>query len=244
MYSNGLKHASFKIGPGQMFSFVQDPPKTPTLWEQVWHGKKVGRTPEETSTCIRGVPGSFVANQPLHANSSKARSLLDHKVVPGAAPLNHLYASCSTFRYPPIVSDASFANHSDTTYNRTAKCQKAVTNLYDLPHHHASAEVASINDVSLPLEDWFIDSWREVITKYTHLAFADEVLDYWQAEANELFSRNVTEVDIYIDLSLCRHLDPETKKYIKCTVITSLSESCSKSTLQQHDHLYPDETPD
>ncbi len=245
MHSQFFQHTSIDTNCVQMFSLVQDPPEPPTFWEKNWHGKKVGRTREETSTCIKGVPGNFVASQPVPAGSIKALCPPNPKVVRLDAPHNYLFCDpCYTPRYPPIVVKSSSANHSNTTNNETAKCQKAVTNLYDLPHWHKQTESFQAAELDLPLEDPFLDGWRGSIASLANPDFAEEVLNYWQTEANELLSRNVTAADFTLDLRLCGYLDPETNKYIKCTLFTSLREPCSRKYILQQPYFYPDETPD
>ena len=223
----------------QMFSLVQDPPESSTIWEKIWHGRNVGRTREETSTCIKGVPKDFVASQPVPADSNKPLCLPAPKVVVSGAH-NHLsYDPCYTLRHPPIVFNDYFANHSET-----AECQKAVTNLYNFPHNHSSSEEHQTEGLDLPLEEPLLYGWREIIARWGHPDLADEVINYWQTEANELLSRNVKKANLTIEHGSCGHLDPKTNKYIKYTLITSLSESCSRRYMSQQPHSYPDETPD
>ena len=234
-----LTHASFiNTHCLQMFSCVQEPPAPPSLWEAIWHDKTVGPTREETTVCIKGVPGNFFAGQPEAKGSDKALCLMDSF---DARQNHHPYGPCSTVQHPP--ADAFSVNHSNTTNNETAKCQKAVTKLFTHPHCHNCLEITSLGRLNLPLKDSFLDGWWNLIASECHPDLAEEVIRYWQAEATELLNSNVKEADIFYSLGRCNFLDPETQKYIKCTVFTSVSES-DLGELQRLDHPPADETPD
>lgn len=225
-----------------MFSCVQEPPAPPSLWGALWHGKTVGPTREETTVCIRGVPGDFFAGQPEATGSDKALCLMDSVKVFDACQNHHPYGPCSTVQHPPVEADAFSANHSNTTNNETAKCQKAITKLFSHPHWHG-VDNTSLGGLNLPLKNSFLDGWRNLIASECHPDLAEEVIKYWQAEATKLLNSNVMEVDIFYCLGRCNFLDPETQKYIKFTVFTSVSES-DLGRLQRLDHPPADETPD
>lgn len=224
-----------------MFSCVQEPPLAPSLWEALWHGKTVGPTREETTVCIKGVPGDFFADQPEAKDSDKALCLMDCVKVFDARQNHHPYVPCSTVQHPP--TDTFSANHANTTHSETAKCQQAVTNLFNRPHCHNCFDATSLGRLNLPLKNSFLDGWWNIIARECHPDLAEEVVKYWQAEATELLNSNVMEADLFYGLGRCNFLDPETQKYIKCTVFTSVSESGS-GKLQRLNHPPADETPD
>ena len=226
-----------------MFSCVQEPPSPPSLWEALWHGKTVGSTREETTVCIKGVPGDFFAGQPEARDSDKALCLMDSVKVFDARQNHHPYRPCSTVQHLPVKADAFAANHSNTTNNETAKCQKAVTRLFSHPHRHDCVDITSLGRLDLPFKNSFLDDWWNIIASECHPDLAEEVIKYWQAEATKLLNSNVMEADIFYSLGGCNFLDPETKKYIKCTVFTSVSESGS-GKMQRLEHPSADETPD
>ena len=244
MYNMDFTHASFiNTHRLQMFSCVQEPPAPPSLWEVLWHGKTVGPTREETTVCIKGVPGDFFASQPEAKDSDKALCLMDSVKLFDARQNHHPDGPCSTVQHPPVEDDAFSVNHSSTTNNETAKCQKAVTNLFNRPHCHSCVDNTSLGRLNLPLKDSFLDGWWNLIASECHPDLAEELIKYWQAETTKLLNSNVMEVDIFYGLGGCNFLDPETQKYIKCTVFTSVNES-GLGKLQHLDHPPADETPD
>lgn len=224
-----------------MFSCVQEPPSPPSLWEALWHGKTVGPTREETTVCIKGVPGDFFADQPEAKEGDKALCLMDNVNMFDARQNHPPCETCPTVQHPP--ADAFSTNHSNTTKNETAKCQKAVTNLFTHPHCHNCVDTTLLGKLNLPLKNSFLDGWRNIIASECHPDLAEEVIKYWQAEATELLNSNVMEVDLFYDLSRCNFLDSETQKYIKYTVFTSVTKSV-QGKLQRPDHPPADETPD
>ena len=54
-----------------MFSCVQEPPLIASPPEVDWCGRLLGHTREETTICIKGVPGDFVV-QPEHTDNEGA----------------------------------------------------------------------------------------------------------------------------------------------------------------------------
>ena len=178
MVNSEFEHTRFtNAHGGQMFSCVQEPPLPATLSDSLWHGRQVGNTREETTVCIKGMPGRFVANQ------------------------------------------------SGGTNDERAKCQRAVTNLFNVSHPRNSFERNSFERLKLPLIDHAFDTLREALASELHPELAEEVIKYWQAEADKLLSQNVQEADLYYEICGCSVLDPETQKYIKSTLVTVLSES-------------------
>ena len=96
-----LTHASFiNTHCLQMFSCAQEPPAPPSLCEAIWHNKTVDPTREETTVCIKGVPGNFFTGQPEAKDSDKALCLMDSF----DARQNHPpYGPCSTVQHPPLL---------------------------------------------------------------------------------------------------------------------------------------------
>ena len=229
MFDTYRRHAIFQsIQCGQMFSCVQEPPLPPTVIERFWHGRQVGAAREETTVCIKGMPGNFVVDYP---GSDKALCVINDQELFAA----HQHEPCSTL--PPSTDQASDMD------NETAKCQRAVTNLYDVRHCRAAMETSSTTRIPLPLSDEFLDIMRDILAEESNPRFADEVIKYWQEEAHKLLARDVKKADLFYDVCGCKRLDAETGKYIKCTVFTVFSESQEKA-LPGLDQAPAEETPD
>ena len=159
----------------EMFSCVQEPPLVASPPEVDWCGRLLGHTREETTVCIKGVPGDFVVDQ------------------------------------------------SSGVHTETAKCQKAVTNLFDLDHVGNSCDNRS-NAHDLPLADTALDEWRIFLSRETHPSLAEEMIKYFQSEACKLVNRNAEAALISYKICKCKKVEPETQKYIKCTVFTGVTE--------------------
>ena len=224
MFNSEFEHTRFTNAHcGQMFSCVQEPPLPATTSDRSWHGRRVGNTREETTLCIKGMPGCFVADQPELAGSDTA---LCH--VNGRRPDDeghHLCDSSAAVQCLPVAVDTQPANQSGGTNDERAKCQRAVTNLFNVPHARHFFERYSLERFKLPPIDQAFDFFRETLASELHPELAEEVIKYWQAEVDKLLSRNVQEADLYYEVCGCSFLDPETQKYIKSTLFTALSES-------------------
>ena len=127
--------------------------------------------------------------------------------------------------------------------DETAKCQRAVTNLFDVFHFRDAMETSSNTGIPLPLSEEFLDISRDILAEESNPRFANEVIKYWREEAQKLLARNVKEADLFYDVCGCKRLDPKTGKYIKCTVFTVFSESQAKA-VPGLDQSLADETPD
>ena len=222
MVNSEFEHTRFTHAHGgQMFSCVQEPPLPATLSDSLWHGRQVGNTREQTTVCIKGMPGRFVADQPESTGSGPVND-----PRPDDVHQNHqLSNSSASVQHLPVAVDAQPANQSGGTNDERAKCQRAVTNLFNVSHPRNSFERNSFERLKLPLIDHAFDSLREALASEVHPELAEEVIKYWQVEADKLLSRNVQEADLYYEICGCSLLDPETQKYIKSTLFTVLSES-------------------
>ena len=141
-------------------------------------------------------------------------------------------------RIPPQSTDQACGMD-----NETAKCQRAVTNLFDVLHYRDSMETSSTSRIPLPLSEELLDILRHILVKESNPRFANEVIKYWQEEAHKLLARDVKRAALFYDVCGCKHLDSETQKYIKCTVFTVFSESQEKA-VPGLDQSLADETPD
>ena len=233
MINTYRRHAIFQsVQCGQMFSCVQEPPLPPTVIERFWHGRQVGAAREETTVCVKGMPGNFVVDYP---GSDRALCVVNDQERFAA----HQHEPCSALqRLPPPSTDQ--ASGMD---NETAKCQRAVTNLFDVVHCRDVMETSSNTRIPLPLSEEFLDLMRDVLAEESNPQFANEVIKYWREEAQKLLDRNVKEADLFYDVCGCKRLDSETGKYIKCTVFTVFSESQEKA-LPGLEQSLADETPD
>lgn len=241
MFDTYRRHAIFlNVQCGQMFSCVQEPPLPPTVIERFWHGRQVGAAREETTVCIKGMPGNFIVDQPEYAGSDKALCFVNDQELFAA---HHHHESCSTLQRLPTEVNPSSTNQASAMDNETAKCQRAVTNLFDVLHYRDAVETSSTSRISLPLSEEFFDIMRDILAEESNPRFADEVIKYWQEEAHKLLARDVKEADLFYDVCECKRLDSETRKYIKYTVFTVFSESQEKK-LRGLDQSPADETPD
>ena len=245
MFNSEFEHTRFRNAHcGQMFSCVQEPPLPATTSDRFWHGRQVGDTREETTICIKGMPGSFVADQPESAGSNKALCPVNDRRSDDVHQNHHLCDSSASVQHLPVAVDAQPTNQTSSTNDETVKCQKAVTNLFNVPHARNSFERSSFERLELPLIDKAFDSLREtLLASDLHPELAEEVIKYWQAEVDKLLSRNVKEADLYYETCGCSLLDPETQKYIKSTMFTVLSESKPREYNAQAQPP-ADETPD
>lgn len=239
MFDSYRKHAiCLNAQCGQMFSCVQEPPLPPTVIERFWHGRQVGTAREETTICIKGVPGKFIVDQPEYAGSDKALCLVNDQELFAA----HHHEPCSMPQRLPSEVTPPSTNQASGMDNETAKCQRAVTNLFDVLHYRDAMETSSFSKIPLPLSEEILDIMRDILAEEANPQFANEVIKYWQEETDKLLARDVKEADLFYDVCGCKRLDSETRKYIKCTVFTALSESQEK--LPGLDQLSVDETPD
>ena len=240
MFNTFRRHAIFQnVQCGQMFSCVQEPPWPPTVIERFWHGRQVGAAREETTICIKGMPGDFVVDQPQYADSDKALCLVNDQGL--FAAHQHDHEPCSALQRLPTNPPST--NQASGMDNETAKCQRAVTNLFDVPHYRDAMETSSSSRIPLPFSEEFLDFMRDILAEEANPGFANEVTKYWQEEAHKLLARDVKEADLFYDVCGCKRLDSETRKYIKCTVFTVLRESQEKQ-LPGLDQSPVDETPD
>ena len=258
----------------EMFSCVQEPPLIASPPEVDWCGRLLGHTREETTICIKGVPGDFVVDQPEHTDNEAAlckafdahqlhepSSTAQHPPVEADTPpanqsssvntetgkcqnfvvhqpeytdneealckafdAHHLHEPSSTAQHPPVEANTPSANQSSGVNTETGKCQRAVTNLFDCDHvvnFHSNLTTKH----RLPLADRDLDQWRSFLTSEAHANLAEEVIKHFQAEARELTTRDAKAIRISFKICRCKVVEPETQKYIKCTVFTGLTET-------------------
>ena len=79
-----------------MFSCVQEPPLIASPPEVDWCGRLLGHTREETTICIKGVPGDFVADQPEHTDNEEALCQPDDKKAFDAHHLHERFRLLNT----------------------------------------------------------------------------------------------------------------------------------------------------
>ena len=200
----------------EMFSCVQEPPLIASPPEVDWCGRLLGHTREETTICIKGVPGDFVVDQPEHTDNEAA--------LCKAFDAHHLHEPSSTAQHPPVEANTPSANQSSGVNTETGKCQRAVTNLFDCDHvvnFHSNLTTKH----RLPLADRDLDQWRSFLTSEAHANLAEEVIKHFKAEARELTTRDAKAIRISFKICRCKVVEPETQKYIKCTVFTGLTET-------------------
>ena len=157
---------------------------------------------------------NFVVDQPEHTDNEAA--------LCKAFDAHHLHEPSST--HPPVEANTPSANQSSGVNTETGKCQRAVTNLFDCDHvvnFHRNFTTKH----HLPLADRDLDQWRSFLTDEAHANLAEEVIKYFQAEALELITRDAKAVRISFKICRCKVVEPETRKYIKCTVFTGLTET-------------------
>lgn len=205
----------------EMFSCVQEPPLIASPPEVDWCGRLLGHTREETTICIKGVPGDFVADQPEHTDNEEALCQPDDKK---AFDAHHLHERFRLLNTRPLGLTTPSANQSSGVHTETAKCQRAVTNLFDCDHVVNTYENFSTKH-HLPLTDGDLGKWRSFLTGEAHANVAEEVIKYFQAEAHELITRDAKAVRISYKICRCKVVEPETQKYVKCTVFTGLTET-------------------
>ena len=196
----------------EMFSCVQESPLLASPPVIDWCGRMLGHTREETTICIKGVPGDFVLDQPAHTDNEGAQPDDQRAVDAHREP-------SSTAQHPPPS-----ASQSSDTHTETAKCQRAVTNLFECDHVVDSCESFSVIH-DLPLADADLDKWRRFLIGEVHPSVAEEMLKYFQAEAHKLVERNAEAAFIPYKICRCRVVEPETQKYIKCTVFTGMIDT-------------------
>ena len=203
-----------------MFSCVQERPLIASPPEVDWCGRLLGHTREETTICIKGVPGDFVV-QPEHTDNEGALCQPDDK---RAFDAHRLHEPSSAAQHPAVEADTASANQSSDVHAETAKCQRAVTNLFDLDHVVNTYDNSS-NTYRLPLADAVLDEWRSVLSRETHPSVAEEMIKYLQAKTHELVNRNAEAASVSCKICRCKVVEPETKKYIKCTVFAGVTET-------------------
>ena len=202
----------------EMFSCVQEPPLIASPPEVDWCGRLLGHTREETTICIKGVPKDFVADQPEHTDNAGAlRQPDDSSSVDPQEP-------SSTAQHPPVVADTPCASQATDVHTETAKCQRAVTNLFECPHFVNSSLYCSVT-YPLPLEDNALDQWRSDMNQLANPSLAEETIKYIQAETQKLSNRNAKAALVSSKICTCKRVDPDTKKYIKCTVFVGVTET-------------------
>ncbi len=201
-----------------MFSCVQELPLMASPPEVDWCGRTLGHTREETTICIKGRPGDFIVDQPEHTDNEEALCQPDDKK---AFDAHHLHEPSSTAQHPPANTPS--ANQSSGVNAETAKCQRAVTNLFDRDHVVSTQRNFTTKHL-LPLADRDLGQWRKFLTDEANANLAEEVIKYFQAEARELITRDAKAIRISFKVCRCKVVEPETQKYIKCTVFTGLTE--------------------
>ena len=205
----------------EMFSCVQEPPLIASPPEVDWCGRLLGHTREETTICIKGVPGDFVADQPEHTDNEGALCRPDDASAVGA---HHLQEPSSTAQHPPVEADTPCASQSSDVHTETAKCQRAVTNLFERSHFVNSFHNCSIK-YALPLDDKILDEWRSNMIAAANPSLAEEMIKYLRAETQKLIDRNAEAALISCKICTCKLVEPETKKYVKCTVFAGVTET-------------------
>lgn len=205
----------------EMFSCVQEPPLIASPPEVDWCGRLLGHTREETTICIKGVPEDFVADQPEHTDNEGALRQPDDN---GAVAAHHPQGPSPTAQHPPVVADTPCASQATDVHTETAKCQRAVTNLFERRHFVNSFLDCSIT-YALPLDDKALDEWRSDMTKIANPSLAEETIKYLQAETQKLINRNAKAALISSKICMCKRVEPETQKYIKCTVFVGVTET-------------------
>ena len=205
----------------EMFSCVQEPPLIASPPEVDWCGRLLGHTREETSICIKGVPRDFVVDQPEHTDNEGALCQPDDN---SAVDAHHLQEPSSTTQQPLVEADAPCASQATDVHTETAKCQRAVTNLFECSHFVNSFHNCSVT-YALPLDDKILDEWRSNLSEAAHPSLAEEMIKYLQAETHKLINRNAEAALISCKICTCKVVEPETKKYIKCTVFAGVTET-------------------
>lgn len=214
----GNIHSQMKKAPyTEMFSCVQEPPLMASPPAVDWCGRLLGHTREETTICIKGVPGDFAVDQPEHTDNEGALYQPDNK---RAVDTPHEPSAT----HPPAEADAPSVNQFSDVPADMAKCQRAVTNLFECDHVVDSCESFSVIH-DLPLADADLDKWRRFLIGEVHPSVAEEMLKYFQAEAHKLVERNAEAAFIPYKICRCRVVEPETQKYIKCTVFTGMIDT-------------------
>ena len=205
----------------EMFSCVQEPPLISSPPDLDWCGRLLGHIREETTICIKGLPRDFVVDQPEHTDNKGARCQTDVKSAPAA---HHLRELSLAALHSPVDANTPCASQSSDVHTETAKCQRAVTNLFERGHFVSSFHNCSIT-YALPLDDRILDEWRSNMTLAASPILAEEMIKYLRAETQKLIDRNAEAALISCKICTCKLVEPETKKYIKCTVFAGVTET-------------------
>ena len=227
----GNIHSQMKKAPyTEMFSCVQEPPLMASPPAVDWCGRLLGHTREETTICIKGVPGDFAVDQPEHTDNEGALYQPDNK---RAVDTPHEPSAT----HPPAEADAPSVNQFSDVPADMAKCQRAVTNLFECDHVVTSYENFSTKHV-LPLPEADLDKWRFFLGEVANPGVAEEMIKYFQAETRELVNRNVEAALFSYKICRCKVVEPETQKYIKCTVFIGVTESNIPRRHPQGCHIF------